>query len=187
MTRLLKYDYTDEPSFTAAERNTVKILNNSIYTHKTLRINYTTYDNRRAQDYLNTTTHTDFMMLAHDELTHPYWYGRIIMIFHVKLLHTGPNSNLRDPQVLQVLQVRWFGMDPEFAGGWSAKRLHRVGFVPEADPLAFGFLDPAEVIRAVHLVPAFSQGRTSSLLGPTRLGRPGSDNNMDWYNYYVEM
>jgi hypothetical protein len=185
---LLDFEYTDETPFTPAERNTLKIINNRIYTHKTLRVNYTTYDLRRAQDYLNTTTHTDFMMLAHDEgSVHPYWYGRILTIFHVVVLHTGPQSKFKDPQTLQVLHVRWLGMDGEYMGGWSAKRLHRIGFVPEDDPLAFGFLDPAEIIRAAHLVPAFSQGRTASLLCPSALGRPKSDKDTDWWNFYVEM
>ena len=42
-------------------------------------------------------------------------------------------------------------MDPE--PGWKAKRLLRLGFVPGNDETVFGFLDPAQVIRAVHFWP----------------------------------
>ncbi|KAJ7241209.1 hypothetical protein B0H12DRAFT_1074570 [Mycena haematopus] len=46
----------------------------------------------------------------------------------------------------------------------KAARLPKIGFVSEEDPNAFGFLDPALVLRGCHLVPAFAGGRTSQLL-----------------------
>ena len=52
-----------------------------------MRVNYTTYDMRRDQDSLNPRTQADVMLLAHEDLTarnsHPYWYARIIGLFHV--------------------------------------------------------------------------------------------------------
>jgi hypothetical protein len=59
-----------------------------------------------------------------------------------------------------------------------------VGFVDSNDPAAFGFLDPNEVIRAVHLIPAFNEGRTANLLGPS-IARQESEKDMDWTYYYV--
>jgi hypothetical protein len=189
--RLLGQEYTgDSCFFTPNERNTIKIVNNSLYSHKVLRVNYTTYDLRRAQDTLNLTTHRDFMTLSHDDddhNLHPYWYGRIIGIYHVQVIHVGEKAKSQDPQTLQVLHVRWFGTVADRPAGWNAKRLHRIGFLDETEPLAFGFLDPAEVIREVHLVPAFAEGRTTKRLGPSALGRPKSDNDEDWENFYVEM
>ncbi|RDB17802.1 hypothetical protein Hypma_000674 [Hypsizygus marmoreus] len=55
----------------------------------------------------------------------------------------------------------------EWRGGPATLRLDRVGFVPGDDPDAFSFIDPALVIRACHLVPAFSLGRTFRLLRPS--------------------
>jgi len=59
----------------------VTFLNNRIYSHKVLRVNYTTYDMRREQDSLNPRTHPDIMVLSqepkmHEDGTpeHPYWY-----------------------------------------------------------------------------------------------------------------
>ena len=54
---------------------------------------------------------------------------------------------------MEFLFVRWFSLDTEDSerGGWKAKKLHQIGFV-EGDA-AFGFVDPSDVIRAIHLIP----------------------------------
>jgi hypothetical protein len=57
-------------------------------------------------------------------------------------------------------------------------------FVDSLDPEAFGFLDPGEVIRGVHIIPAFAHGRTSDLLGPS-ISRQPAENDKDWLYYYV--
>lgn len=69
------------------------------------------------------------------------------------------------------------------------QRLPKVGFVPdhpEAGSPDFGFLDPAQVIHGVHLIPSFSEGRTGDFLEPsfTRLEHEG---DFDWQCYYVNM
>jgi len=78
--------------------------------------------------------------------------------------------------------VRWFGEEPGWLGGARHLRLDKVGYISEEDPEAFGFLDPSEVLRACHLIPAFVEGKTTSLLGPS-IARDGKDG--DWANYYV--
>ena len=153
-------------------------------------MNYTTYDLRRAQDTLNPRTHADFMTLSHEddeelETKFPYWFGRIVGIFHAAVVYIGPGSHSVDPQHMEFLFVRWFGRDPGHQGGWKAKRPHRIGFVDGDDIAAFGFLDPQEVIRAVHLIPAFHYGRTRDLLPPSHLAHPGRDNDEDWRFFYV--
>ena len=73
------------PSFTNEDRSNVILLNNRIFCHKVLRVNFTTYNLRRAQDSINPRTHGDVMVLSDEddpENTHPYWYARIISIFH---------------------------------------------------------------------------------------------------------
>ena len=68
-----------------------------------------------------------------------------------------------------------------FAGGTA------VGFIPDNDNLAFGFLDPSLVIRGCHLIPCFSNGRTAALLrqGASVARRPSEDD--DWCSFYVNM
>ena len=55
------------------------------------------------------------------------------------------------------------------------------------DPFAFGFLDPQHVIRGVHLIPAFSYGRTGDLLQQNSIARSTSEQGEDWKFYYVGM
>ena len=71
--------------------------------------------------------------------------------------------------------------------GWRTKRLLRLGFVPGNDEAAFGFLDPAQVIRAVHLIPAFAWGLTTKYLPPSSIARGEKDPVNDWQLYYVGM
>lgn len=141
---------------------------------------------RRAQDSLNPRTHSDIMVLSRDDEAHPYWYARIIGIFHAMVVHTDPKSKLREPRKMEFLFVRWFGLDTTDSerGGWRAKKLHQIGFV-EGDT-AFGFVNPSDVIRAVHLIPRFSQGRTKDLLSHS-IARPDLEKDEDWVRYYINM
>ncbi|KAJ7660161.1 hypothetical protein DFH06DRAFT_1472251 [Mycena polygramma] len=191
--RLLNVPYDgDELQYSPQDLADVNIVGERLYTHKVLRVNYTTYDVLRSQDTLNPRTHPDFMVLAHedeDEATaHPYWYGRIISIFHAQIRHVGPRSQSTRPQRMEFLWVRWFGRDLQRPGGWKYKRPHRIGFLDatEPDSGAFSFLDPAEVIRAVHLIPAFHYGRTRELLpGPSVARMIDAENDEDYVYYYV--
>ena len=91
-----------------------------------------------------------------------------------------------EPQRMEVLWVRWFGRDLSTPGGFRTRCLHRIGFLDSDDLNAFGFLDPKEVIRGVHLIPNFASGRTASLLGPS-IARHQNENDEDWMYFYVAM
>lgn len=189
---MLGHDFEgDEDHFSPEERNQLTFANNRIFKHKTLQVNYTTYDLRRAQDSLNPRTHADFMTLAHEDddehRKHPFWYGRILGIFHAMVQYTGPRSCSVDPQRMEFLWVRWYGRDLDHVGGWKAKHLHRVGFVDSEDPAAFGFLDPQEVIRGVHLIPAFAHGKTADPLPSNSMARTQCENHEDWQHFYISM
>ena len=51
----------------------------------------------------------------------------------------------------------------------------------------FGFVDPSQVVRAVHLIPAFRHGRTEAILRPSYLARIKQTNDIssDWESFYV--
>jgi len=85
------------------------------------------------------------------------------------------------------LWVRWFGIVPGHKFSMKAARLPKLGFIPDTDDLAFGFLDPSLVIRGCHLIPAFNDGHTAALLS-ARLsaGRPPGE-ELDWAAFYVNM
>jgi hypothetical protein len=194
---LLGYEYDgDKFNFTPADRWGVLIMMNTIYRHKVLCINYTTYDMPCTQDSLNPQVprHGDIMLLSpenenENEDPHPYWYARILGIYHADICYTGPNSTIsRDPQRMEFLFVRWFGRDLTPRPGWKEKCLFWLGFVPGNDETAFGFLDPAQVIRSVHLIPAFAWGHaTKYLLERSIIARGMKEPDDDWQLYYVAM
>ena len=130
---------------TGEERNFVWILNNRIYSSKVLHVNYTTYDVRWGQDSMNPRLHCDVMVLSWDE-EHPFWYARVLGVFHVQVLHVGPDARNRSVQHMEFLWVHWFGVEPWYKWGSRGARLPKISFVPDSDELAFGFLDPSLVL-----------------------------------------
>lgn len=154
-----------------------------------LRVNYTTYDVRRDQDSMNPRTHCDVMVLSPDTdpEAHPYWYARVLGVFHARVLHTGPASTNRSVQHVEFLWVRWFSLATGHRYGFKAARLPKIGFVPQSDQRAFGFLDPSLIVRGSHLIPAFAGGRTTELLANQyTAARPPGETD-DWVAFYVNM
>ncbi len=195
MSCLTGHDFDgDEHVFSDDERDLVKIVNNRLFRHKVLCINYTTYDMRHNQDSINPRTHADIMVLSPEEdvegqnpnMAHHYWYARVVGVFHAKVKSFGPGSSSSESQKLDFLWVRWFGRDLSALGGFGKRMLHRIGFADSEQPGAFGFLDPGLVIRLVHLIPAFHYGRMTAKLGPSILRQP-QDLDKDWDLYYVNM
>ena len=95
-------------------------------------------------------------------------------------------SKTSDAQLINFLFVRWFGRDLSFRSGFKAKRLPRLGFIDSEDSGAFGFLDAQQIIRGVHLIPAFNHGKTTELLGVSMARQP-KENHEDWMFYYINM
>ena len=85
---------------------------------------------------------------------------------------------------MEFLFVRWFSLDSDNVGGWRAQKLHQISFVE--GEIAFGFIDPADVIRAIHLIPQFSQGRTKELLDHS-IAWSALEKDEDWVHYYINM
>jgi hypothetical protein len=182
------FDGEEESTFSDMERNSVRIINDRLYSSKVLRINYTTYDLRRDQDSMNPRTHCDVVVLSTETApnAHPYWYARVLGVFHAKVLHTGPAGRNHSVQHMEFLWVRWFGIEPGYKSGSHVAWLPKIGFIPDSDEGAFGFLDPSLVLRGCHLVPVFAARRTSSLLNTSKptAAQPPSETD-DWVNYYV--
>jgi hypothetical protein len=144
---------------------------------------------RREQDSLNPSRQANVMVLAPDDEDHPYWYARIIGVFHAIVSH----CELSEPTHMDFVWVRWYGLDPDrrYKFGWKARRLPRIGFVEDTDDMnvssAFGFIDPTNIIRGVHLIPAFKDGRTSDLLDTSPLARLPQEGDYDWNFFHVNM
>ncbi|KAI0666517.1 hypothetical protein C8Q78DRAFT_984030 [Trametes maxima] len=196
LTRIRHNRDATESSFSESERRTLVIEDECIYSHQLLRINYTTYDVRRGQDLINPSTERcNIMLLAHEDKDaategtlgserHLFWYAQVLGIYHANVVDLQDGGPLATPHRMDFLFVRWFGYDSEWRASWSHRRLDQIGFVPDTDPDAFGFVDPNDVIRACHLIPAFAEGRTSRLLGFSNIARPSGESD-DWERFYV--
>ena len=138
-------------------------------------------------------SHADIIVLAHEDSSEavpafPYWHARIVGIYHVMVRQRIPGGTMNtDVQRMDVLFVRWFGLDS--LSGWRAQRMHSVGFLPDNDALgpAFGFLDPSEVIRMVHMIPDFVSGRTQDILSGPSMAIKTPDEEGEYKQYYVGM
>ncbi|KAK0190253.1 hypothetical protein F5146DRAFT_908646, partial [Armillaria mellea] len=82
--------------------------------------------------------------------------------------------------------VHWYEFDSSHHSGFSAKHPHHVGFVDGRDPDAFGFLDPDDIIRAVHLLPVYRLSQTVEFLPPS-IARWPEENDQDYEWYSVDM
>ncbi|KAF8175172.1 hypothetical protein BJ912DRAFT_826532, partial [Pholiota molesta] len=182
------FDGDTDEDFTHEDRQTIRFRNGTIFRVRTARINYTTYDVRRAYDTINPRTRP-FVMVASPETqpnSHPFWYASVIGIFHADIQHVGQNSQDFRLQRMEFLWVRWLGVVPGHSFGRKKARLPKLGFIPDSDDYAFGFLDPALVIRGCHLLPVFADGKTNDLMtavDDTEARLPGQRD--DWANFYV--
>lgn len=155
-----------------------------MYRHTLFRINYTTYDLRRESDTVNPSTdRRDIMMLAHESGPnhHPFCYARVLGVFHANVIFIGPGSKDYLSRRLEFLWVRWLQI-PELPAtvGWDQHILDKGKFLPMNSGDAFGFVDPADVLRGCHLLPSFADGR----LRPDRIAASRSAHDADDWNYY---
>ena len=88
------------------------------------------------------------------------------------------------PIKMDVLWVQWLAVDKKHKAGWKAKRLYKVQFLPNLDKGTFGFLDPDDVIRSVHLIPGFDEGLVEGDPG-TPMSEWDQKAAQNWSSYYV--
>ncbi|KAJ2914038.1 hypothetical protein MD484_g6384, partial [Candolleomyces efflorescens] len=190
------FDGDAHEDFTDEDRNSVRIHGNRIYEVRTCRVNYTTYDNRRNFDVINPRTHPDVMALSQedDREIRPFWYARVIGIFHARVMTDHARASSKGWEWMPFLWVRWFGAEPGYTPSFTHARLPKIGFVQweeEYDNYAFGFLDPGQVLRGCHLIPAFHLGHTTELLPHdcpiARQVKSENSSTQDWTNYYVNI
>lgn len=158
-----------------------------LYGHKLLRVNYTTYDVQREQDVLHVDTPQSNIMLLNNQYTaetrhteHPYIYGKLLGIFHANVSFVGslPDGIQRPAyQRIDFAWVHWY----QFEAASKEFSLDTVSPIPLTSNLALGFVDPADILRAVHMIPRFSLGK---------LGEPVSKSPLvqyehQWKAYFV--
>lgn len=155
------------------------------YRHNLVRFNYTSYDIRRCQDVVNSTSsHHNVMVLANGATVndHPFRYARVIGIFHANVMYVGKTVVEYRPQRVDFLWVRWYQNAKVARNGWKDLRLDMITFQSAADPTAFGFVDPSDIIRGCHIIPSFQQGKVhQDGKGISHFAQDKSD----WAFYYV--
>ncbi|TFK17414.1 hypothetical protein FA15DRAFT_661464 [Coprinopsis marcescibilis] len=164
---------------------------NRIYHHQILQLKYTTYDVCREEDIIHMgTDKCDIMTLDKQsgkstglEL---YKYGCIIGIFSSNVMFVGTfkdSTHCYDTRLLKFLWVRWF-QPISATPGPGLEHLDNLKFYPLRSDNAFGFLDPSEVIRAVHIIPRFASGPRTAPGDPLKKSGWIREEE-DWNAYYV--
>lgn len=139
---------------------------------------------RRETEAINPRTdHRDVMLLTRADGTgsHPFCYARVLAIYHANVVYTGPECLDYQPRQLEFLWVQWFEL-LDHPAGWEHHALDKGRFVAMDRADAFGFVDPADVLRCCHLIPLFADGR----LHPdgVAVSRNARDSE-DWKYYYI--
>lgn len=185
-------DVSDNQNVSADEISTaagsVLFKNDRIYDHKVFRVNYTTYDARRAQDVINPdTSHCNIMVLNGTQKNVDldlYLYARVLGVCHANIVYVGPRAVDYQPRRMDFLWVRWYEQVDSGCTGWSSRKLDRARFPSFSDSTGrgFGFIDPSLVLRASHIIPMFRKGkRYEDGKGMSLCGKDSSD----WKEYYI--
>lgn len=111
-----------------------------------------------------------------------YKYARVLGTYHANVMFVGRGMVDYRPIRMEFLWVRWYQLVGACHSPWSARVLDRLCFPPVADENSFGFIDPEDILRGCHIIPAFSQGRRHpNGKGVSFLAKDG----VDWKAYYL--
>ena len=165
--------------------------NDCIYHHKRIRFHYTTYDVRRGTDIINAgTSCCNVMLLANNadgpSSPHHFLYARVLGAYHTNVIYVGPGMRDHEPRRFDFLWVRWFEVVDPASSGWSNSTLDVVRFPPMHRNGSFGFVDPQDVLRGCHILPAFAKGRRQADgVSVSRCAKDGTDYHMYYVGRYV--
>jgi len=178
-----------------AELKHIILGHDRMYMHKIIMFNYMTYDMRWDQDVLNPgTSYCNFMALAQPDSTepsdeHPFLYSQILGVFHVNVIYNGPGMTDYNPRRYDFLWVRWYDLENSVLHKSKTTKLkasHRLNHLvfPSLDEEdSVGFLDPADVLRGCHIIPAFAQKKCFSD-SKEELSKCAHEDR-DWNVYYI--
>jgi hypothetical protein len=171
----------------------VSLQGNRLYSHKTMRLNYTTYDVRRDQDVIHLDTPRSNIMLLNSRYSQttwrsepPYLHAKVLGIFHAnvflaaaaQVLHTRQEPSPGSMHKIEFLWVQWYTPYQSTA----PFSLDRVVLRPPV-AASLDFLEPTAALRAAHLVPHFSLGKARDLAPTSRLVT--LHEWAQWKSYYV--
>jgi hypothetical protein len=176
--RVLSSQSADLDQAARGDINQILFKRNRIFHHNIARINYTTYDTRCDQDVINPkTSHCNIMVLSSSSESGHYRYAKVLGIHHVNTVVV--RGSYQTSHRMEFLFVRWY----EAVDADSCRTaLDRICFSSLDSEGAFGFLNPADVLRASHIIPRFSKGmRHADGRGLSGMARDKGD----WQEYFV--
>lgn len=167
----------------------IYIHSDRIYSHAIFHVNYTSYDVRRDVDIINPrTSRRDLMCLRELEegekadVAHRFVYCRVLGIYHVNIIYRGRGAfDLRKRRFDFLWIRRYQALDSTSL----PDSLDRLELIPLAKQDAVGFLDPADVLRASHIIPRFSLGQRYSGASTSRIASKLAKDQDDWNEYYA--
>jgi hypothetical protein len=170
-------------------RDSVYLKRDCIYDHKVVRFNFTTYDVRRGADVVKPGTSRCNIMLLADRADgsniselHHFLYARILGAYHANVIYTGPGMRDYEARRFDFLWVRWYEVINPASSGWSNSTFDAVCFPPMHEDTSFGFVDPNDVLRGCHILPAFANGkRNETGIDISRCAKDSKDYKM----YYI--
>lgn len=130
---------------------------------------------------------TDSRDLNSQADTHPFWYARVLGIYHANVVYTGAASqgDYR-PKQLYFLWARNFDVRDKANNAWITRRLDQVRFLPTDNEDAFSFIDPQHVLRSCHIISRFSAGLPDPTgCGVSRLAGDQDDAKAYYVNRFV--
>ena len=185
-----EFDGNMHKEFTDSDQNSICFVGSKIYSVQTCCIYYMSYDLQRECDTVNPRTHPDIMLRSPITEGEPYWYARVLGIYHANVWAENPAiCGGRNARHMDFLWVCWFGKEPGYHSGFCQAHLPKIGFVESTDDFTFSFIDPANVVCGCHLILAFSAGQSTDLLphSCSAAQRANPEDVDDWLNFYVNM
>ena len=169
----------------------VQFKHNRIFNHKTMCINFTTYDVCRTEDIINPRTQQSDIMILNPEKSmmttpseaHPFWYAKVLGIFHTNVVYMGQGNHDLHSRRMEFLWVQWHELKK--VGSWIPLQLDEVYFSSILDNNPFGFLDPSDILRVCHIIPCFKMGHIGSENQPEAELLESAQKKYDWKVYYV--
>ncbi|TEB22930.1 hypothetical protein FA13DRAFT_1590392, partial [Coprinellus micaceus] len=155
--------YRDTKQFSEDDWLNVTFIDHRLYAHQLLYVNYTTYDVRRSQDIIHiNTSHCNILLLdeefSKDPLCcsiHPYGYAKALGVYHANVSYIGVLPDGTQDLTSHRIDFVWVH-NYDFLEADTDFTLDRVSFQPLSSDDALGFVDPADILRGVHLIPQFS-------------------------------
>jgi hypothetical protein len=153
-----------------------------------MRVNFTTYDVRRAEDVVkpsgprcNVMGLNPTFSSASNQKRHPFWYAKVLGIFHANVMYHDGRNRDHVSRRIEFVWVRWYEIHK--VGSWAPQRLDEVYFPSIFEEDSFGFVDPADILRSCHIVPIFKDGQHSSGKNPGH--SEYAQDKHDWNFYYI--